>query len=145
MFGPYGWMAVALGSALLADRYPSRRVPFLVGSAAALGVGLLTLSEKPIGPARAASPTVPRSPVPIGERGLIRLGPTGSAPELGTPTDPAYEDLIVVVDGVEGDRLRVRAVGYRRRENGVLRRSIFPASDAFMVRAAAVRPEDRIL
>ena len=142
MIGPYGWMAVALGSALLADRYPTRRVPFLVGSAAALGVGLLSLTKKPVVPALAAAAA---PPVPFGERGLIRLGPTGGAPELGTPTDPTYEDLIVVVDGVEGDRLRVRAVGYRRRVNGVLSRQILPASDAFTVRTAAVRPEDRIL
>lgn len=143
MWGPYAWMAAALGGAVLADRYPARRGLFLAGSAAALGVGLYSFS-KPAAAAPALA-VVPQTPVPIGDRGLVRLGPAGGAPELGTPTDPTLEDLIVVVDGVEGDRLRVRAVGYRRLVNGVRSRTILPASDSFTVRTAAVRPEDRIL
>ena len=150
MVSPYAWMGAALGGVFLADRYPARRGAFLLGSAAALGIGALTLWTPPAAAAPALSitpitPAVPRTPVLIGERGLIRLGAAGGAPELGTPTDPSYEDLIVVVDGAGGDSLLVRAVGYRRRVNGVPQRSIFPASNAFTVRAVAVRPEDRIL
>lgn len=123
---------------------PAKYVPLLtLASAALVGAGVLS------SPAPAVTAIVPQSQVPpqvpIGERGLVRFGPAGGAPELGTPTDPSFEDLIVVVDGVEGDRLRVRAVGFRRRVNGVLTRTILPASDSFTVRTAAVRPEDRIL
>lgn len=147
MWSPYAWMGVALGGVFLANRYPARRGLFLLGSAAALGAGLYTFSKPAAAsPALAAvTPGVPQSPVPIGDRGLIRLGPSGGAPELGTPTDPSLEDLIVIVDGVEGDRLRVRAVGYRNFVNGVRTRQILPASAPFMVRTVAVRPEDRIL
>lgn len=143
---PYVWMGVALGGAFLADRYPAKRGLFLLGSAAALGAGAYTLwGPKAQAALPAPLPVVTQSPVPIGDRGLVRLGPTGGAPELGTPTDPTLEDLIVVVDGVEGNRLRVRAVGYRNLRNGVRTRTILPASGSFTVLASAVRPEDRIL